>query len=148
MNGTYKTYGTNRTMGRVTITGAVLRTATNVYAGIKPPMSYPSYLSYWSYPAPSSRAVVCVRVSAPAQSMRAARSKSARSASAIAVIASTTGTIRGTMQRSWRPPISISRALPSRSTVCCLTPIDGVGLTASRNSIGSPLEMPPRTPPA
>ena len=40
-----------------------------------------------------------------------------------------------------------STALPSRSTVCCAEAIVAVGLNATRTTIGSPLLMPPCTPP-
>ena len=63
-------------------------------------------------------------------------------------MASATGTMRGTMQGSWRPPMEITVGVPAVSTVCWGFCTLGVGLTASRTTTSSPLEMPPRMPPA
>jgi len=64
-------------------------------------------------------------------------------------MASATGTILGGMAGSCLPFISISAAsLCARSTVFCLLPMEGVGLTAIRQTMGSPVDMPPKMPPA
>ena len=69
------------------------------------------------------------------------------SAKLIAVIASTTGTILIAMQGSCLPLISILTFSPlSQSIVFCFKPIEGVGLTASLNTIGIPVEIPPIIP--
>ena len=62
-------------------------------------------------------------------------------------MASTIGTARGSTHGSWRPWPRASTALPSRSTVCCALRIVAVGLKATRKTMGSPLLMPPWTPP-
>ena len=63
-------------------------------------------------------------------------------------MASPTGTARMPTQGSWRPLVMISVSAPLRSTVWRGCRIDEVGFTAKRTTIGWPLEMPPRTPPA
>src|SRR5436190_9321055 len=70
------------------------------------------------------------------------------SASTIAIMASPTGTARMPTQGSWRPLVEISASCPNRSTVRRGVRIDEVGFTAKRATIGWPVEMPPRIPPA
>ncbi len=58
------------------------------------------------------------------------------------------GTARGTMHGSCLPWIwSTSFCFSERRTESCGFPMDGVGLTAARKTIGMPLEMPPRMAP-
>src|SRR5659263_57730 len=71
------------------------------------------------------------------------------STSTSATIASATGTMRGGIDGSWRPVIFIRVSfIALRSTVRCSLEIDGVGFTAILQTIGSPLLIPPRIPPA
>ena len=70
------------------------------------------------------------------------------SITAIAAAASTQGNALGTMQGSCLPLISISTFFSSSyKIVFCFLAIDGVGLNATRNIIGIPLEIPPSIPP-
>ena len=62
-----------------------------------------------------------------------------------AAMASATGTIRGQMQGSCRPPMEISRGAPLRSTVRCGCPLDAPGLTALRAALRPPVEITPDT---
>ena len=66
----------------------------------------------------------------------------------MAVTASTTGTARGAMQGSCRPCMrsSVGDRL-RRFTERCGLEMDGVGLMATRKTIGMPELMPPSTPP-
>ena len=67
---------------------------------------------------------------------------------AMAVIASTTATARGTMHGSCLPLMDIAVSFISwRSMVCCSFDMDGVGLNATLNVKGIPSLMPPHTPP-
>ena len=60
----------------------------------------------------------------------------------------TTGTARKTMQGSCLPGTEIfAFSMVRRSTVSCSFAMDGVGLKAARNTMGMPVEMPPRMPP-
>src|SRR6185437_15257224 len=77
-----------------------------------------------------------------------ARWRSALSASTQAIIASPTGTARMPTQGSWRPLVTISVSTLFTSTVLRGERIDEVGLTAKRQTIGWPVEMPPTMPPA
>ena len=67
---------------------------------------------------------------------------------AIAAALSTHTAALTAMHGSCLPRISISLSvIVSRSTVRCLSAIDGVGLNAVLNTIGIPVEIPPRIPP-
>ena len=66
----------------------------------------------------------------------------------MATIASPIGTARMPTQGSWRPLVETSVSWPDVSTVWRGVRIDEVGLTAKRATIGCPVEMPPRMPPA
>ena len=56
---------------------------------------------------------------------------------------------RGTMQGSWRPCISKVVFSPrDRLTLSWGCAMEGVGFTATRNTRGIPLVIPPRIPPA
>ena len=66
----------------------------------------------------------------------------------MAAIASTTGTTRGQIQGSCRPCTSIFVFFWSLSTVSCDFKIEEGGLIATVNSMGSPVEIPPKIPPA
>src|SRR5438105_10207204 len=72
-----------------------------------------------------------------------ARQRNQWSASVIATIASPMTTNRGSRHGSCRPFTAISVASPLRVTVGCGRGMLLVGLTATRMTIGSPLEMPP-----
>src|SRR5262249_46150649 len=61
-----------------------------------------------------------------------------------ATMASPIGTARMPTQGSWRPLVLISVSAPYRSTVRRGVRIDEVGLTAKRQTIGCPVEMPPK----
>ena len=63
-------------------------------------------------------------------------------------IASAIGTARMPTQGSCRPTTSISTSLPSLSTVLPFFLILEVGLIKKSSSILSPLEIPPKIPPA
>ena len=70
------------------------------------------------------------------------------SASTSEIMASTTGTARGTTDGSCLPLISMTASSFLRKlTVCCGRETDGVGLTASRQTMGMPVLMPPSMPP-
>ena len=77
-----------------------------------------------------------------------ARWRSRWSASTQASIASPTGTARMPTQGSWRPLVRSRSPAPTRSTVWRGVRIELVGFTAKRATIGWPVEMPPRMPPA
>ena len=49
---------------------------------------------------------------------------------------------------SWRPGVLTLTSRPSASTLSTAASIELVGLTAKRATIGWPVEMPPRMPPA
>ena len=63
-------------------------------------------------------------------------------------MASQMGGARRPTQGSWRPVVMTSTAAPLRSTVAPGRRRLEVGLKATDTSIGWPLEMPPRMPPA
>ena len=67
----------------------------------------------------------------------------------MAQTASITGTARTATHGSWRP-LSARRAslISFKSTLSCSMKIEDVGLNAARTTTGSPVEMPPRMPPA
>ena len=94
--------------------------------------------------------VSCAAAAAPSgASGFCARWRSRWSASTQASIASPTGTARMPTQGSWRPLVRdlglrARRDPPSRRGVR----IELVGFTANRATIGWPVEMPPRMPPA
>ena len=77
-----------------------------------------------------------------------ARWRRKASASTQATIASPTGAARMPTQGSCRPLVTISVSSPARVTVRRGDRIEDVGLTAKRATIGWPVEMPPRIPPA
>ena len=62
-------------------------------------------------------------------------------------MASTMGTARGSTHGSWRPLAASVAASPSSVTVSCSLAMVAVGLKATRMSSGSPMLMPPCTPP-
>jgi len=67
----------------------------------------------------------------------------------IAATASTTGTARGTMQGSWRPStVKVLSSIEEMLMVCCSLAMDGVGFMPTRKTMGIPVEMPPKIPPA
>ena len=71
-----------------------------------------------------------------------------RSRATQAAAASTQGTARTTMHGSCRPgTTSVVSQFLARSTLCCGTLMDGVGLKAAQNTTGMPVVMPPRMPP-
>ena len=70
------------------------------------------------------------------------------SASTAAIIASATGTARMPTQGSWRPLVITSTASPSLLIDFFGVRIELVGLMANRATIGCPVVMPPRIPPA
>ena len=63
-------------------------------------------------------------------------------------MASTMGTARGRTQGSWRPrPLRVVSSWGSAVTVSCSDMMVATGLKATLKVMGSPLEMPPWTPP-
>ena len=65
-----------------------------------------------------------------------------------AAIASATGTARIPTQGSWRPLVISSISSPCRLMVRRGVVIELVGLTENRTTIGCPVLIPPRMPPA
>lgn len=59
-----------------------------------------------------------------------------------------TGTMRGMALMSCRPPMVNGASVFSAVATSCSWAMEGMGLTAARSTIGAPLEMPPRMPPA
>src|SRR5262249_34055683 len=76
------------------------------------------------------------------------RWRSRWSASTMASMASATGVPRIATHGSWRPLVTISRSAPARSTVRRGVRMELVGFTAMRATIGCPVLIPPRMPPA
>ena len=66
----------------------------------------------------------------------------------LAAIASATGTARIPTQGSWRPLVINSMSRPWRSMVRRGVVMELVGLTEKRTTIGWPVLIPPRMPPA
>ena len=63
-------------------------------------------------------------------------------------MASSTGTARGTMHGSCRPPMAISTGSPGSFTVRWGREMEAGGLMAQRTTSGAPFEMPPAIAPA
>ena len=90
--------------------------------------------------------LVLVTHTLPEGAPSSARWRSHTSASVIASIASATGTTRGQMHGSWRPPISIVVVPPPAVAAVCGLPIEVAGRTATRTTTSAPFEIPPCVP--
>ena len=96
---------------------------------------------------PSTRRRSCTALPASSNSRHCCCCCSSASTSTSAAIASTMGTARGTTHGSWRPRARSSVSWPARVTVFWVCDTVLVGLKATRNTMFSPLLMPPWMPP-